>query len=245
MCMYKLPNLKHLPRFVYLCIESKYNTWYAQYQVYRWGKFFQSYRYPIMILVQKRHCPQLTSRLCHCRRLTPVTEKSQCSSLSSGDGRILYNSLYSLNKKKKMRLRAWSEEFTIYSSAPWLWGKGKVTACSWARAASSLRNSQKMTAQYTAFFTRSASACFSRPEDPPPPLPLNRALCSDWPPSRTCARASWAACRARVGLLVWRRIRSPRDGLRLFTKTRKHYIYKSSHHHFFFLQGFQRRLIAP
>lgn len=132
-----------------------------------------------------------------------------------------------------MRLRAWSEEFTIYSSAPWLWGKGKVTACSWARAASSLRNSQKMTAQYTAFFTRSASACFSRPEAPPPPLPLNRALCSDWPPSRTCARASWAACRARVGLLVWRRIRSPRDGLRLFTKTRKHYIYKSSHHHFF------------
>lgn len=100
MCMYKLPNLKHLPRFVYLCIESKYNTWYAQYQVYRWGKLFQSYRYPIMILVQKRHCSQLTSRLCHCRRLTPVTEKSQCSSLSSGDGRILYNPFYSLNKKR-------------------------------------------------------------------------------------------------------------------------------------------------
>ncbi|KAG7256319.1 hypothetical protein CRUP_034181 [Coryphaenoides rupestris] len=52
---------------------------------------------------------------------------------------------------------------------------------------------------------------------PPPAAPRNRALCRDWPPSRTCARASWAAWRARVGLLVWRRMRSPRDGLRLFT----------------------------
>lgn len=118
--------------------------------------------------------------------------------------------------------------FIVYSSASWLLEKGRVIACSWARAANSLRNSQKMTAQYTAFFTRSASACFSRLEAPPPPTPLNRALCRDWPPSLTCARASWAACRALVGLLVCRRIRSPRDGLRLFTGTRKHYVYKLS-----------------
>ncbi|TFJ96023.1 hypothetical protein DR999_PMT22228 [Platysternon megacephalum] len=62
-----------------------------------------------------------------------------------------------------------------------------------------------MTAQYTAFLTRSASLCFSAPAGA----------------SRTCCSASWAACRARVGLLACRRISSPMDGLRLFTAGRE------------------------
>lgn len=88
-------SLKHSPRFEYLCMESKYNTWYAQYQVYRGRKGFQSYRYPILILVQKHHSSQLASWQCHCSRF---------SVLQSSDYRQSYITLfYSLNKSSIWR----------------------------------------------------------------------------------------------------------------------------------------------
>lgn len=83
----------------------------------------------------------LFSRLRHFNHFSD--RKSQCSSLSSAQHRMKYFT------SKKREVEAKSREVRVYrySSASWLWGKGKVTACSWARAASSLRNSQKITAE--------------------------------------------------------------------------------------------------
>lgn len=61
----------------------------------------------------------------------------------------------SLSESCPMKKRLLKKEVEIlkqilawcYSSVPWPGGKGRATACSCARAPSSLRNSEKMTAQ--------------------------------------------------------------------------------------------------
>lgn len=82
----------------FLCIECQYNTWYAQYHIKFTDEEISSS--PIGILYWfGTKTPLFSSCLCHCRRPTSVTGKSQSSSLSCRDGRILNNSFYSLNKK--------------------------------------------------------------------------------------------------------------------------------------------------
>lgn len=117
-----------------LCIECQMNTWYAQYFKFTDEKISSSPIF-VVILVQKCNC-FLPLRVHCCKQSISVTEKSQKSDYFTAKTR----------RGGDQELH-WRTLFTIYSSASLLWGKGRTTACSWAMAASSLRNSQKITAQ--------------------------------------------------------------------------------------------------